>query len=100
MLGNFYEDFMGLEGASGQRCGPSLSKERSSPRLRRREAPLRRSQPRLRQHPGVMVQTPSTEAPTPPLTTDVEAGPAEAGPGEGAAVPRHASKAAGRRGRA
>ena len=25
MLGNFYEDFMGLEGASGQRCGPSLS---------------------------------------------------------------------------
>jgi len=47
-----------------------------------------------------MVQTPSTEAPTPPLTTDVEAGPAEAGPGEGAAVPRHASKAAGRRGRA
>ena len=40
------------------------------------------------------------QAPTPPPTADVEAGPAEAGPGEGAAVPPHASKAAGRRGRA
>ena len=28
MLGNFYEDFMGLEGASGQRCGQSLSGKR------------------------------------------------------------------------
>ena len=40
------------------------------------------------------------QAPTPPPTADVEAGPAEAGPGESAAVPRPAAKAAGRRGRA
>ena len=67
MLGNLYEDFMGLEGASGQRCGLSADAKQAS---------------------------------TPPLTADVEAGPADAGPGEGAAVPRPAAKAAGRRGRA
>ena len=39
------------------------------------------------------------QAPTPPPTADVEAGPAEAGPGEGAAVPRQAAKAASRRAR-
>ena len=31
------------------------------------------------------------QAPTPPPTADVEAGPAEAGPGEGAAVPAAAA---------
>ena len=103
MLGNFYEDFMGLAGASGPRSDLS-GKRRMS-----RGAVFAKATPAIEPVPADQAEADAASggngadagaAPTPPPTAEVEAGPAEAGPGEGAAVPRPAAKAAGRRSRA
>ena len=98
MLGNFYEDFMGLEGASGQRCNLS-GKRRSKGAEFAKAAPARdppRAEPAEAAAASGSNGADAEKAPTPPPTADVEAGPAEAGPGEGA-QPRPAARVAGGR---
>ena len=89
MLGNFYEDFLGLEGASG-RCSDLSGKRRMS-----RGAVIAKATPAIEPAPAEQAEADAASggngadagaAPTPPPTAEVEAGPAEAGPGEGAAV--------------
>jgi len=79
MLGNFYEDFMGLEGASGQRCGLSGKRRASKGTEFAKAAPARdptQAEPAEAAAASGSNGADAEQAPTPPPTAEVEAGPA------------------------
>ena len=92
MLGCFYGDIMGLEGASklrsDQPAGGASSKEMNSTRTCWRS----RRQPLLRQQPEKMVPA---QPPTPPACEGAEAGTGDPAPCKGA-VPRQLNSKPGR----
>jgi len=61
IMGYFYGDIVGLEGASGLRSDLPGRRRRRSVQQRRRS--LRRHQPLLRQQPGRIVTAPPTSLP-------------------------------------
>ena len=79
MLGNFHEDFMGLEGASGQRCGLSGKRRASKGTEFAKAAPARDPPPAEPAEAAAASGSngaDAEQAPTPPPTAEVEAGPA------------------------